>query len=220
MEDSIMTIVVGVIAKPKGKRKPFCIIGSDSRGLDLIENELVGTDTKEKIFPFGKMFIGIAGAVPSDIFEDLPNTIREYNLNFEEACLWLKDEVTKYLNRYDPKEVNPLSQYIRMTMLLISMEGNTPKLAKFEYDTSYKTNTMSVNKVILNENVMAWSDFIGNTRRTKELQSAFKNELEGFNGKLSIINIKQMMKEFMFNTADAYPEKCNKLLNFYVIEGE
>lgn len=215
-----MTIVVGVIAKSKGKRKPFCIIGSDSRGLDLIEDELVQVDSKEKIFPFGSMYLGIAGAVPGDIFEDLPNAIRECGLNFEDACDWLRQEVTKYLNKYNPKKVNPLGQYIRLTMLLISLEENTPKLAKFEYDTDYKTNTMSVEKIILSENIYAHSEFIGNTKRTKSLQIAFKDELEGFKGRLSIVNIKQMMKEFMFKTADAYPENCNKILNFYVLEGD
>lgn len=215
-----MTIVVGVIAKPKGKRKPFCIIGSDSRGLDLVEGELVQVDSKEKIFPFGDMYLGIAGVVPSYVFEDLPSAIREYNLNFDDACNWIKEEVTKYLNSYDPKEVNPLSQYIRMTMILVSLEDNNPKLAKFEYDTTYKTTTMSVNKVTLNENKVVHTDFIGNTKMTKHLQLSFKKELEGFNGKLSIINIKQMMKEFMFKTADTYPEKCNKSLKFYVMEGE
>jgi hypothetical protein len=213
MEDSIMTIVVGLIAKPKGKRKPYFLIGSDTRGINLDNGNAFQVDNQVKIFPFHSMYLGLAGAVPNDIFEDLSKVIKDKDLNFDLACEWLKREVKIYLDNYPMiKGVG----YWRIRMILGAVESSVPKMAIFEYDTRF-LDEMTCNKLSLKDRGFE-IQFIGDTSKTQNMQIQLKNRLS--NSKGSLLESKKLITDFMHCTAEIYPRECNKLLEFKQIEGE
>lgn len=207
-----MTIVVGVICVPKGNRKPFALLGSDTKFRVLLDDKIVEADNQEKVFPFNKMFLGIAGAVPDHIFEDLPNHIRDLNMNFDKACEWLEKNIKSYLDEF---ELEPEGGYWRTRMTLIAMENNIPKMAKFEYDTRDRQGVTYEKKILFEKGSATF--FIGNTSKTIIEQEKFKKQLSF---QTSILNAKKLMESFMEYTADVYPVECNKIFQFGEIEGE
>lgn len=208
-----MTIVVGVISRPKGKRKPYFLIGSDTRGINLDNGSILQVDNQLKVFPFNSMFLGIAGAVPNDIFEDLSKVIKELELSFDSACEWLVREVKNYLDNYQMIEG---VGYWRIRMILGAIEGNVPKMAVFEYDTRF-LNEMTCKKHHMKESGFE-IQFIGNTSKTQQAQIQLKNRLSY--SKDSLLDTKTLITDFMHYTAEIYPRECNKLFEFGQIEGE
>lgn len=206
-----MTIVVGVIAKPKGKRKPFFIIGSDTRGINLDNGQIIQVDNQLKVFPFNSMFLGLAGAVPNDIFEDLSKVIKDLDLSFDQACEWLKREIKIYLDNYEMiKGIN----YWRIRLILGAVESNVPKMAVFEYDTRYLKEMTCEKHSLADRGFII--DFIGDTSRTKNAQELLKKKLSYSN---SLRDTKSLMADFMYHTAEIYPRECNTLFKFKEIEG-
>ena len=202
-----MTIVVGAISKPKGKRKPFFIIGSDTRGIDTEDGiNMIYNDNQQKIYPFNTMYLGIAGSVPHDLFEDLSETIKDFELSFDLACEWLAREVKRYLDDYEFIEGQ---DYWRVRMILITIEENTPKMATFEYDTREMTEmSCEINMVEGNNHYVS---FIGNTKFTQEQQLKLNKQ---FKHVLHVDKAKDIIEEFMLNTAKVYPEKVNTTFEF------
>lgn len=207
-----MTIVVGAIVKPKGKRKPFFIMGSDTRRKCLIDGEIVQFDDQEKIYKFNSMFLGIAGALPDDFFHDLSSTIKSLGLTFDLSCEWLQREVKKYLDDYGFLDG---IDYWRVRMILGAVEDNIPKMAVLEYDTRDKGEMICKKYNV--EKVDRHIEFIGNTIKTQIEQVKVRKR---FSGVKNIIETKSLIKDFMVLTSKRYPDECNTLFNFEIIEGD
>lgn len=202
-----MTIVVGAIAKPKGKRKPFFIIGSDTRARDSEDGINISCrDDQQKIYKFNSMFLGIAGAVPKDLFNDLSGKIKDLKMNFNQANEWLKREVKAYLDDYDFIEG---LNYWRVRMILITMEENIPKMATFEYDTRYMTEMSCEINIV--EYTDSYVSFIGNTAMTTEEQLKLIKKIKHVK---HVGEAKNSIEQFMQYTAEAYPGKVNTVFDF------
>jgi len=192
-----MTMIIGVAVKPKGSRKPFFLMGSESRKIDVVDIVdgkyiLDINDDFKKIYDVGDKLIGFAGRVPSEIFDDLTNFLNENLCNMEKTCEIASDFVKQYLSKTEmPEGVD----YWRIRAIIGSMEKGFAQIAILTFDTRDLLNSGYVLKN--QENYGFAVEFIGDTRKTEDLQTKFKNNNLVKNKNLTMLEVQKYADEYL-----------------------
>lgn len=215
-----MTMIIGTAVRPRGRRKPFFLIGSDSRKVDVVdvidgENVLETNEDFQKIYCFGGKLIGFSGALPPEMFEELPKFLQENLLNMEKTCEATLDFVKEYLGQ---KELPPNQSYWRLTAIIGSVEKGFPQIAKIECDTEYLTQA---NYTLKNQEQYGFqTEFIGGVKYTKDLQAKFIKDNETKNRNLTYFEVKKFAKEYLTEAVKRYPSSCNSEFKFLELFSE
>jgi len=209
-----MTMIIGVAVKPKGGRRPFFLMGSDSKRVDLMdivdgEYVLEVDEDFDKIYKIGEKLLGMAGAFPPEIFEVFPDFLNENICNMENTCEIAFNFVKDYLLQAEiPDGIN----YLRLRAIIGSMEKGYPQIATLTFDT----RDISQSGYILKsqENYGFIVEFIGNTRKTEDLQIKFKHDNQTKNKNLSMLEVEKYAREYLTESVKRYPDKCNQKIVF------
>ena len=208
-----MTVGIGIIVNPKGKRKPYFLIGADSKKKDIIDIEdgvprYVYSDDFMKIYEVKNIVYMSAGAVPGEFFEVIQSYMNTNQKQFHEMCRELLEFVYEYFE--EQLKVIPF-EYMRVRMVLCTIIEDVPEMALIEVDTR---NPIVKRVDFFKQDKKGFHvEFIGNTKKTTDLQDEFIKNM-GKKKNITFYDVKNDADKYLKAAAKRYPDTCNENTNF------
>lgn len=207
-----MTVIIGLAVVPSDGLKPYFLMGSDSKQVDLMEDDEGNhsyeiNENAEKIYKVNGRLIGIAGKVPYNLRADYVSFLEEQDGNLESVCKLSVDYLKKYIKNYrHDTEIK-----MRCTIIIGACEKNQPEIARIEVDESnlskayYSTYKM--------DKVGFLPAYIG-ISEVEDLQREFENRVQKNSINYNILAVKKAATEYLKKAAERKPETCNQEIKF------